>query len=340
MATRRLASTPNPHSAPPRPHTAIRGLYTITASGAADPDYTISYVGGTLTVSPATLTVTANDQTRPQGEANPPLTYTLSGLVNGDTASVVSGRPHPLHDRHHRQPRRPVPHRHHRRHLERRQLRLHHRRRHIDHRQYPGHYDHADGQPRLRPRPTARPSPSRPPSARPSAATRRRPAPSSSKSMAFPSAWPSRWSTASATSDLLSSPNVGSHAIEAIYSGDSFYDTNSQTVTQTVTPAMLTITADNQTKVYGAALPTLTASYYRVRQRRHLRQLDAPSPRSARPPPRTAHDRRLCHHRERRGGFGLHRSRMRLGNLTVTSCAVDDHRRQPDQGLRRGICRP
>ena len=31
--------------------------------------------------------------------------------------------------------------------------------------------------------------------------------------------------------------------------------------TLTVTPAALTITADNQTKVYGAALPTLTASY-------------------------------------------------------------------------------
>ena len=31
--------------------------------------------------------------------------------------------------------------------------------------------------------------------------------------------------------------------------------------TLTVTPAALTITADDQTKVYGAALPTLTASY-------------------------------------------------------------------------------
>ena len=28
-----------------------------------------------------------------------------------------------------------------------------------------------------------------------------------------------------------------------------------------MTPAALTITANNQTKVYGAALPTLTASY-------------------------------------------------------------------------------
>ena len=69
------------------------GVYTITASGAVDSDYTITYVAGTLTVTPATLTVTADDLTRPQGEANPPLTYTLSGLVNGDTASVVSDAP-------------------------------------------------------------------------------------------------------------------------------------------------------------------------------------------------------------------------------------------------------
>ena len=67
--------------------------YTITASGAVDPDYTISYVGGTLTVTPATLTVTADNLTRPQGEINPPLTYTFSGFVNGDTTGVVSGTP-------------------------------------------------------------------------------------------------------------------------------------------------------------------------------------------------------------------------------------------------------
>src|SRR5208337_4024506 len=63
------------------------GAYAITVSDAIDPDYTISYVGGTLTVSPATLTVTANDLTRLRGEANPPLTYSLSGLVNGDSTS-------------------------------------------------------------------------------------------------------------------------------------------------------------------------------------------------------------------------------------------------------------
>jgi hypothetical protein len=39
----------------------------------------------------AELTVTANDQSRLFGQANPPLTYELSGFVGGETASVVSG---------------------------------------------------------------------------------------------------------------------------------------------------------------------------------------------------------------------------------------------------------
>jgi hypothetical protein len=45
----------------------------------------------TLTVTPATLTVTADNQSRAFGASNPPLTYTITGLVNGDTAAVVSG---------------------------------------------------------------------------------------------------------------------------------------------------------------------------------------------------------------------------------------------------------
>src|SRR5262249_55801720 len=64
----------------------------------------------------------------------------------------------------------------------------------------------------------------------------------------------------SATSDLLSL-GAGGHRIQAIYSGDTNYATNSQALTQTVMPVTLTITADNQTKAYGAAVPTLTASY-------------------------------------------------------------------------------
>ncbi|OYV76399.1 MAG: hypothetical protein B7Z74_00540, partial [Deltaproteobacteria bacterium 21-66-5] len=65
--------------------------YAITASGAVDADYTISYVPGSLTVTPATLTVTADDASRPYGAPNPTFSDTISGFVNGDVASVVSG---------------------------------------------------------------------------------------------------------------------------------------------------------------------------------------------------------------------------------------------------------
>ena len=43
--------------------------YTITASGAVDADYTISYVAGSLTVTTAPLTITANNQTKVYGAA-------------------------------------------------------------------------------------------------------------------------------------------------------------------------------------------------------------------------------------------------------------------------------
>ena len=42
---------------------------TITASGAVDSDYTISFAAGTLTVSPAPLTITASNQTKVYGAA-------------------------------------------------------------------------------------------------------------------------------------------------------------------------------------------------------------------------------------------------------------------------------
>ena len=62
------------------------GTYPITAIGAVDPNYTISYVAGTLTVSKATLTITAEDKSKLYGATVPALTYTYSGLVNGDAA--------------------------------------------------------------------------------------------------------------------------------------------------------------------------------------------------------------------------------------------------------------
>ena len=54
--------------------------YTITASGAVDADYTISYVAGTLTVTPAALTITADNQTKVYGAALPTLDGQLLGL--------------------------------------------------------------------------------------------------------------------------------------------------------------------------------------------------------------------------------------------------------------------
>jgi hypothetical protein len=47
----------------------------------------------TQVVNQATLTVTANSLSRAYGVANPALTYTITGFVNGDTASVVTGSP-------------------------------------------------------------------------------------------------------------------------------------------------------------------------------------------------------------------------------------------------------
>src|SRR5262249_22649583 len=82
------------------------GLATIATAGSAaglsfpitqgtlhsiNPLYTISFTSALLTVTKAPLTVTANDVTRPYNTPNPPLTATYSGLVNGDTAAVVSG---------------------------------------------------------------------------------------------------------------------------------------------------------------------------------------------------------------------------------------------------------
>lgn len=67
------------------------GTYTIEPYGAASSSHLLSYVNGVLTVTPASLTITANSATRTYGAANPTLSASYSGLVNGDTAAVVSG---------------------------------------------------------------------------------------------------------------------------------------------------------------------------------------------------------------------------------------------------------
>ncbi|MCC9065454.1 MBG domain-containing protein [Flavobacterium piscisymbiosum] len=69
------------------------GDYTISVSGAANPNYTISYVDGTLTITKALLTITADDKTKVYGEVNPTLTASYSGFVNGDTATNLTTAP-------------------------------------------------------------------------------------------------------------------------------------------------------------------------------------------------------------------------------------------------------
>jgi hypothetical protein len=67
------------------------GTYPITASGAVADNYTIGTIDGTLTVTRASLTISADSRTRVYGEANPVLTVqSYQGLVNGDSQAVLS----------------------------------------------------------------------------------------------------------------------------------------------------------------------------------------------------------------------------------------------------------
>ncbi|HEV2394893.1 MAG TPA: MBG domain-containing protein [Verrucomicrobiae bacterium] len=134
------------------------GTYPITASGAADANYNISYASGTLTVTPASLTITADNQSKVYGAALPTLTANYSGFVNGDSATSLTTAP-----------------------------------------------------------------------------------------------------TLSTTATASSA--VGTYPITATGAADANYNISYAPGALTVTPASLTITANNQSKVYGAALPTLTASY-------------------------------------------------------------------------------
>jgi hypothetical protein len=67
------------------------GTYTITASGGANRNYAVTFTTGTLAVTQAPLTITATDQTKLQGQQNPPFTVSYSGFVNNQTAAVLSG---------------------------------------------------------------------------------------------------------------------------------------------------------------------------------------------------------------------------------------------------------
>jgi len=66
------------------------GNYAITASGAASGNYSISYAAGTLTITPATLTITADSTNKVYGASLPVFTASYAGFVNGDTAASLT----------------------------------------------------------------------------------------------------------------------------------------------------------------------------------------------------------------------------------------------------------
>jgi len=69
------------------------GAYPIVVGGATSPNYTIVFVNGLLTVNPAALTITADNQTKWFGAAVPALTVTYAGFVNGDTPASLTTPP-------------------------------------------------------------------------------------------------------------------------------------------------------------------------------------------------------------------------------------------------------
>ena len=65
------------------------GSYPIVASGAADANYTISHVNGSLTINPAPLIISADPKTKVEGQPNPPLTASYDSFVNNETPGFL-----------------------------------------------------------------------------------------------------------------------------------------------------------------------------------------------------------------------------------------------------------
>ena len=70
-------------------------MITCTSGSLTAGNYTFTFpTTATLSVTKATLTVSADPKTRPRLQANPPLTATITGYVGGDVAPAdVTGAP-------------------------------------------------------------------------------------------------------------------------------------------------------------------------------------------------------------------------------------------------------
>ena len=69
------------------------GDYAIKANDGVAKNYDLAIADGKLTITPAPLTIKANDMTRLYYSENPSLDYTCNGFVNGDDKSTLSVKP-------------------------------------------------------------------------------------------------------------------------------------------------------------------------------------------------------------------------------------------------------
>ncbi|MBR0512757.1 MAG: MucBP domain-containing protein, partial [Clostridia bacterium] len=66
------------------------GTYAINAAVQANPNYIFTVVPGTLTIGPKAVTVTPDNKVKTFGGEDPALTAVVTGLVNGDSADLIS----------------------------------------------------------------------------------------------------------------------------------------------------------------------------------------------------------------------------------------------------------
>ena len=295
----------------------------ITPCGSVDTDYIFSYVSGILTITPAALLVTANNQTKLYGAAVPTLTASYIGFVNGDSSaslttlptltttanvdSKVAGNPYPI--------------------------------------TASGAVDsnytisYVAGILTVTPAPLT--------------------ITANNQTKVYGAALPtltvsySGFVNGDTTNNLTTQPTITTTATASSHvSGNPYAITASGAVdpdytisyvngTLNVTPAALLITANNQTKLYGAALPALDDQLHRVRQWRHLRQ-----------PHHPAHADDHGHGRAAMSRTTPTRSppavrwirtiaiSYRLRHAECHAGGPVDHRQQPDQGLRRRFAGP
>ena len=69
------------------------GTYDIVIAKGSVENENVSYVNGKLTITPAKLTVTANDASREYGDENPALSVSYNGFKNGETDAVLTTKP-------------------------------------------------------------------------------------------------------------------------------------------------------------------------------------------------------------------------------------------------------